>query len=413
MSAVFKLSVAEAIRKAHKDILSNRDTYTLGGAILLGDTSIVDDIPTACTNGRDKFYGEKFMESLPQEERVGIVMHEAGHVLLRHIPRHTDLMAEDAKLANAAMDYKVNGFIRAIPGYGTWFKLSQGHLFDPRFDTWSVRDVYNYFKKGKNPDQPDQPSSQPQRSKDKDGNESVTIDGESFDLETDDTHDSTMLDDMDDDEKEELEKKINQAIQEAAVLAGAMGADVPKEISELLSPEVDWREETQEFFQSAMRGNDEYTFRQFNRKRLADDLYRPSTYNERLGNIIIANDTSGSIDDKAMGVWMDWMAKLCEQCTPDEVRVLWWDTAIKGDQTLVGDYSTLREVLDPRGGGGTEASCIARYIKDKRIDADCIVVFTDGYTESNIVWDIDIPTLWIVTENSSFKAPKGRVVKFK
>jgi predicted metal-dependent peptidase len=405
---MFNLSVEEKIRKAHKDILSNRHTYCLGGPIMLGDTRIDENTPTACTNGRDKVYGRKFTEKLPQPEVAGVVMHEAGHVFLRHIPRHMDLIKEDSKLANAAMDYAVNAYIKSIPGYGTWFKLPDNHLYDARFENWSVRNIYNFFKKGRDPDRPDKKPSEPQR-----GNDSVTVDGNEYRLGTSDDHDASVLDGMSDEEKEELERKINQAIQEASVLAGAMGADLPKQISELLSPEPDFKAVTQEYFQAAMRGNEEYTFRQFNRKRLADDLYRPSTFTERLGKVIIANDTSGSIGDKAMAKWMDWMAFLSEQCTPEEVQVLWWDTAVKGDQTFTGSYSNLREVLKPMGGGGTRVSCIAEYIKAQRIDADCVIVFTDGYTETDITWGIDIPTLWIVTENDSFKAPVGRVVKFK
>ena len=408
-----QLTVEEKIRKAHKDVMSNRYTYTLGGPIMLGDTTIDDTVPTACTNGRDKMYGREFMDKRTQAEATGIVMHEAVHVLLRHIPRHMDLIKEDPKLANAAMDYADNAYIRGLTGYGDWFVLPDGHLYDEQFENWSVRNIYNFLKKGRNPDKPEEQPTQPSRKQDEKGNESVEVSGKSYDLETGDSHDPTMIEDMTEEQQEDLDKKINQAIQEASVLAGVMGADLPKQISELLNPEPDFKTVTQEFFQSTTRGTDEYTFRQFNRKRLADNLYRPSTYCERLGRVIIANDTSGSIGGEAMAKWLDWMAYLCDQCSPDEVQVLWWDSRVVGDQTLTGSYSNLREVLKPIGGGGTVVSSVAEYIKAEHIEADCVIVFTDGYTESDIKWDINIPTLWIVTDNLSFKPPVGRVVNFK
>ena len=114
-----------------------------------------------------------------------------------------------------------------------------------------------------------------------------------------------------------------------------------------------------------------------------------------------------------MGIWMDALAHICEQCEPDEVRVLWWGSKVVGDQTLTGSYSNLREVLKPIGGGGTCVSEVATYIYSERIDADCIIVFTDGYVENQVKWDINIPTLWVITENESFTPPFGRVVKFK
>jgi predicted metal-dependent peptidase len=63
------------------------------------------------------------------------------------------------------------------------------------------------------------------------------------------------------------------------------------------------------------------------------------------------------------------------------------------------------------GGGGTRVSCVSEYIAQKKYKPDCIVVFTDGYVEDNVKWDIGVETLWLVTENRSFKAPKGKMVK--
>ena len=142
-------------------------------------------------------------------------------------------------------------------------------------------------------------------------------------------------------------------------------------------------------------------------------MYRPSRYNERVGNIVIANDTSGSISDEAMGVWMSALSDICEQCSPDSVRVLWWDSEVRGEQEFSGSYSNLREALKPAGGGGTRVSSVAKYINDQQIKADCVIVFTDGYTESEINWDTNIPTLWVVTERDGFSPPTGQVIKFR
>ena len=63
------------------------------------------------------------------------------------------------------------------------------------------------------------------------------------------------------------------------------------------------------------------------------------------------------------------------------------------------------------GGGGTDPNCIPKYLKDKNIDATCMVVFTDGYFFDKVKWDTNIPTLWLVTENEQLKVPKGKIVK--
>jgi predicted metal-dependent peptidase len=54
--------------------------------------------------------------------------------------------------------------------------------------------------------------------------------------------------------------------------------------------------------------------------------------------------------------------------------------------------------------------CVSDYIVKERINADCVIVFTDGYVESSFLWDVIPPTLWMVTENTSFHPPVGKKV---
>jgi len=52
-------------------------------------------------------------------------------------------------------------------------------------------------------------------------------------------------------------------------------------------------------------------------------------------------------------------------------------------------------------------SAVADYIKKKNINAEAVIVFTDGYVEGDIKWDITTPTLWLVTQNKSLTVPSG------
>ena len=68
-------------------------------------------------------------------------------------------------------------------------------------------------------------------------------------------------------------------------------------------------------------------------------------------------------------------------------------------------------MLKPQGGGGTRVGCVSEYINKKSIKAECVIVFTDGYVEDDPEWKIDVPTLWLVTENKDWIPPVGKVVK--
>jgi predicted metal-dependent peptidase len=93
------------------------------------------------------------------------------------------------------------------------------------------------------------------------------------------------------------------------------------------------------------------------------------------------------------------------------VRVLWWDTEVHAMQTFDDNYTNIALLLKPEGGGGTHVSCVAEYINQHKLNAEGVLVFTDGYVESDIKWDITTPTLWLVTQNRSFEPPSGKVVK--
>ena len=411
MNAVVVESAEVRLKKAHIQLMRHRETYLLAGVLMLGESDFTDDIPTAATNGRDKYYNRQFIESLPTQAEVNfIVAHEGGHILLKHLPRHRDLAKEDARLANMAMDYALNAYLLSIKDK-TLLKMPKGGLYDPMFEGWSVRQIYNYLKVGRKPD--GKKDGDPKNDKNGSGEDVIRIGPKTFKTDTLDEHDGSALDEMSEEEVGELSKQVDKAVQQAALLAGITGADLPKALNELLQAEVNWVEALAEVITSRIRGNEEHTFAKFNRKKLAIDQYRPSTYKEKAGIVVVAIDTSGSITDATTARLCGELAGICESCEPDEVHVLWWDTNVKGHQVFTGGYQNLREALKPKGGGGTRVSCVSEYLNQHNIDADVVVVFTDGYVEDDINWRVNAPTLWLVTEREGFIPPAGQVVKFK
>jgi predicted metal-dependent peptidase len=196
------------------------------------------------------------------------------------------------------------------------------------------------------------------------------------------------------------------------MLAGRMGAKMPRAISDLLEPKVDWRDALRDFVSSAVKGKDEFTWRKLNKRQMVNDIYLPSVENETIGEVVFAIDTSGSMGNEQITEAATELVSVCDLCSPEKVRVLWWDTAVHGEQVFNGNYQGLVKLLKPEGGGGTHVSCVSEYINKERINAECVIVFTDGYVESDITWNISSPTLWMVTMNKSFEPPVGKKVKF-
>jgi len=52
-------------------------------------------------------------------------------------------------------------------------------------------------------------------------------------------------------------------------------------------------------------------------------------------------------------------------------------------------------------------SCVSEHMLKRNYKADCVLVFTDGYVEDDVKWDVMCPTLWLVTSKRDFVPPNG------
>jgi predicted metal-dependent peptidase len=405
----------------------------------MGKSSVEDEVPTAYTDGVNKKYGRKFLAKQSDAKVRGLVMHENGHIFLKHILRFKKEFLANPRLINAAADFVVNDLIMSISDKG-FCELPEGGLYDPKFHNWSVREVYDYLLKqqkskpkqgqgqGQGQGKPSQGQGQGQgQGKPSQGQgdgqpDDGQGDGQPNDglgdgqpndgLGTIDEHDFTSAEKLSAEEEQKLSGKIDRALREGGILAGRMGAKIPRAISELLEPKIDWREQLREFVTSSTRGTDEFTWRRFNKRLIANDIYMPSLENESIGELVVAIDTSGSIGSVELTEFASELASICDVCSPDKVRILWWDTQVHGEQVFTDNYANIASMLKPLGGGGTNVSSVSEYITTNKIITDGVIVMTDGYVESDIKWDISSPTLWLVTQRKDFNPPTGKVVKF-
>ena len=383
------------LKKAHVALLKHPETALYSGVILMGKSSVDDEKFTAYTDGFNKRYSREFISKLSDEELRGIVMHENLHVALKHMQRFTNEFKANPHLTNVSADYVVNDIINNFTDKSIC-KLPEGALYDKQFHNWSVREVYEYLKK---------------ESKKDNNDGSTNVESAIDKLKPLDEHDFENAKQMTPEQVADQASKIDRALREGGILAGRMGAKIPRQISDLLEPKVNWREVLRDFVTSASRGSEEYTWRRFNKRLMANDIYMPSLENETVGELIIAIDTSGSIGVAELTEFASELSSICESVNPSRVRVLWWDTEVHAMQTFDDGYNNIASLLKPEGGGGTLVSCVAEYINEHKLKAEGVIVFTDGYLESDIKWDISTPTLWLITQARDFQAPSGKVIK--
>jgi predicted metal-dependent peptidase len=416
------------VKRGHIALMKHSETALYSGVMLMGTTAVEDGISTAYTDGVNKKYGRQFLEGITEEPKVrGLILHENLHVALKQVMYGKAMFKESPKMANLAADFVVNDIIVNITGTigGSTERVVQlpdGGVYDEMFHNWSMREVFNYLKKNAKPkDKPkgkggqkggqsnEPPEGGTQDSDDGTEWESVEVNGKTYDLSNSDEHDFD-LSDVSHEKLKDMNDAIDRALREGGMLAGRMGAKMPRAISDLLEPKIDWKEVLREFVSSTMRGKDEFTWRRMNKRHLANDIYMPSMENETIGEIIVAIDTSGSIGSAEITEFATELVSICDVVQPDKVRILWWDTEVHGEQVFEENYTDIAKLLKPLGGGGTNVSCVSEYVNKQNLQAECVLVFTDGYLENDIKWNINSPTLWMITRNRHFDAPTGKKV---
>jgi predicted metal-dependent peptidase len=381
-----KLTVEQLIQKDHVALMKDPKYCLYSGIIMIGRTEVKDDVQTACTDGRNTYYGRDYMAKLASSKRKGVILHENLHKAFRHTTIWRHLFKENPTMANMACDYVINLMI--MDGDNSFVSLPDGALLDHKYKGLDAGTVYRMIK-----EEAKGGTVHVKRVGDQEGKD-VPVVEVSNGL---DEHDWESAEGMTNEEKEALAKDIDQALRQGAILAGKMSANIPREISEVLEAKVDWREAMREFVTSFCVDKDESTWRRPSRRWIGQDVYMPSMIGESVGRIVIGIDMSGSIGDEEVGQFLGEVKKICDTVKPEGIDLLYWDTRVCQHEKYEQDQlDNLLSSTKPRGGGGTDPQCIVNYMDKKKIKAECAVILTDGYVGSwGEGWTC--PTLWGIT----------------
>jgi predicted metal-dependent peptidase len=379
------LTVEQRLSKALVAIMGSPKYTALAGVLMIGEKT-VNDIPTACTNGRDEMYGREFVEGLTDAELRGLVLHENYHKLYQHMSTWKHLWEVDPHSANQAMDYVINIKI-ADDNTDGFAVIPKGGLLDAKYRGMDTAQVFNLIH----------------QSDDGDGDG----DGEM------DEHDWKGAQDLSDEEKGALARDIDEAIRQGALAAGKMGGTGSRDLEELLKPQVDWREVLREFISTTCAGNDYSTWARPNRRLMSQGVYMPSGISQRVGELVVAIDTSGSISNSTLTAFLSEVKSICDTLHPEQVRLLYWGHEVVGDESYKTDeLDGLITSTKPRGGGGTDVNCVTQYMTAEGINPQACIVLTDGHLYGG--WgEWSCPVLWTVIDNESAVPTAGTVIHIK
>ena len=381
------LTSEQRVTKSHIAIMRSKQFCMFAGVLSVGKVIFSEDIPTACTNGRDVIYNKDFIKTLDEKELNFVVLHEALHKAYQHMHLWKKLWKINPMVANMAADYVVNYAIHEADEQGEITKRPDSALFDVKYKGMTTKQIFDSLM----------------QDAEKNGSGQGGEGGH-------DSHDWEGADSLSDEEKKEVAKQIDQALRQGEIIRGKMQGNKNRSVSEILEPKVDWREQLREFVNATCKNKDRTSWKRPHKRFIGHDIYMPSMIGESIGQVVIGIDTSGSIGDKELNEFLTEVVAICDDVSPSSIELLYWDTHVAGHETYnQGDYKGLVQSTKPAGGGGTHVGCVNEYIKDKRIQPEAIIILTDGYVEEDFGGNWEHPTLWAIT-SKHITSPHGKTI---
>lgn len=188
---------------------------------------------------------------------------------------------------------------------------------------------------------------------------------------------------------------------------GNFSHDLRKQFDELTKPEINWKR-----YLSTIAGRivdtDEFRFDAPNlRHPMARDVIYPGLRTEKVEDVYIAIDTSGSIDARMLSQFLSECAGILRYL--ERVGIMTIDCVERPIQ-----FVEPRELqkLEITGGGGTDFRAAFRVLESQKITPAVLIYFTDGFGDFPEKKP-HFPVLWVLTSHSG-EVPEGygRVARF-
>lgn len=322
---------------------------------------------TAATDGRNFYYNSKFITKLRNKEVEFLFGHEVLHVVYDHMGRRG---SRDPQLYNIAADYCVNAdlkrhrvgeFITSVPC-----------LYDAKYEGWTSEAVYDdLYDKADKIDLQSLIDQMIDDHVDGDGDGEGEGDG--------DQDGNGKRPRMSPEEREKLRQEVKQSIIAAAQQAGAgdLPANVARMIKDATEPKMPWRELLQTVLTSSIRND--YSFSRPNRRAWHMDAIMPGMTPGEEVDVVVFLDMSGSIGNKQAQDFLGEVQGIMDAFTTYKIHIACFDTEVYNPETYDSDSGKSLTEYEPKGGGGTDFTCMFDWMKENDVQPKRLIVFTDGY----------------------------------
>lgn len=194
-------------------------------------------------------------------------------------------------------------------------------------------------------------------------------------------------------EKQEMEQDQAEELAALAQQAAAMGnlpACIGRMVDDILNKKMDWKEELAEYLLSFDKSD--YSWSRPNRRFINKGLYLPSLQADgAIDHMVLAIDTSESVDQKKLSAFVAELNGILEQVTPSRITVILCSSYIKDVIELPHSEPFSHEIY---GGGGTDLCPPFEWVEENGESPDLLVYFTDLQGPKPLL-EPNYPVVWI------------------
>ena len=212
---------------------------------------------------------------------------------------------------------------------------------------------------------------------------------------------------------QELKDKLEDLVKNAAMQAKLAGANIPpsiaKQLEAIYNPQVHWATVLERIVGSYKR--EDYSWLRFNKAYFAHGIVLPTLYNESIGDIVVAVDTSGSISDDAYQHILGNLTFIHSNLHPSKLHLVQFTDSIHNTmESEEGD--DLNEDIFKRVNGGTDVNPVFDWVENQGIKPEVMIVFTD-MCMPDVHHNPSYPVVWGVIDNPHCSIPFGERVDIK
>lgn len=387
-----------------------------------------NSVPAMSVDGQHQFYNPKWVSEQSVEKLMFVLCHEVMHLVAHH---HLRREGRDFGIWNQACDFCVNQEL-----HSSGWSVPEDGLFNPLFEGMASEQVYaslmNEQKGGGGGDAPgkgkgsDQPSQESGGTQERQGEERAGSSAAKAGPDAQDTGKGgggqasapapeevgMVMEPMNEQAHEAGAESWNQAVVEAAKQAekaGNLPGHIARKVEAIKNPPQSWQELLRGYFRSTAR--DGLSYSRFNRRYIAQDMYLPAQYSEAMDSLVVAVDTSGSVDTEALSAFSMELEEILREVNCTEIHMMACDTKVQGevvtsyDQQLPADFEL-------KGGGGTRFVPVFEKVEETGINPDLLIYFTDMRCyQVGILKDPGYPVVWAKWGNDRRTPSIGDVIQ--